>query len=231
MGTASSWPELTCLQKFLQGQLRPTSDLSAPTHPQFRVWGPVPSPSPEFPPALVGGDSCGSQEDRGEPLMGVLVQPLGEGDCGALGAAPEALLWAAEPTSQPPLRLQRAWGWGGGTLRPGEPTEGLSDSPPRPSHPRSQGEGPSVQGPRGLPAADKGRAGEEQRARADRTPVTAWVEGAVPGFPQCFGAKLFLHPTNPPDLSTCKLYPQARRGPPVQGAQPQAGGSPTLRMG
>lgn len=66
-------------------------------------------------------------------------------------------------------------------------------------------------GPGGCQPGDKGRAGEEQRTRGD--PCDSRVGSAVPGFPQCFGAKLLVHPINPPDLSTCKLYPQAGRAP------------------
>lgn len=36
---AASWPEVTCLQKFLQERLRQTSHLSAQMHPQFLCIG------------------------------------------------------------------------------------------------------------------------------------------------------------------------------------------------
>lgn len=91
--------------------------------------------------------------------------------------------------------------------------------------PQEPGGGTACAGAEGLPAGDKGRAraSEEQRARAD--PVATWGGRRLLGFPQCFGAKLSvhpitpLHPINPLDLSPCELYsrpggaPSGVRGP------------------
>lgn len=66
---AASWPEVTCLQKFLQERLRQTSHLSAPMHPQFLCIGCWP-PNHGVPGSL---------------LLGLIYQLASQGDVMLMG--------------------------------------------------------------------------------------------------------------------------------------------------
>lgn len=79
---AASWPEVTCLQKFLQERLRQTNHLSAQMHPRFLCIGCWP-PNHRVPaPALVGINLSAGQPGR----------------CDADGFTPWDHLWGRERT-------------------------------------------------------------------------------------------------------------------------------------
>ena len=79
---AASWPELTCLQKFLQERLRQTSHLSAQMHPQFlciECWPP-------------------NHRVSAHTLVGINLSAGQPGRCDADGFIPWDHLWGRERT-------------------------------------------------------------------------------------------------------------------------------------